>query len=194
MISLDILLVFIYSYFLGSIPFGLIITKIFLKQDIRKLGTGNIGTTNVLRTGKKSLAIATLLFDALKGYLSVIISLIYFNDLVFLSALICFIGHIFPIWLNFKGGKGVAVYLGIIMALSFPLGIIFSFSWILIAYIFRYSSVSSMVGALAVLLYSIILENYSLSLFLFITFITILFTHRENIRRLKNSEESKIKL
>ena len=194
MISLDILLVFIYSYFLGSIPFGLIITKIFLKQDIRKLGSGNIGTTNVLRTGKKSLAIATLLFDALKGYLSVIISLIYFNDLVFLSALICFIGHIFPIWLNFKGGKGVAVYLGIIMALSFPLGIIFSFSWILIAYIFRYSSVSSMVGALAVLLYSIILENYSLSLFLFITFITILFTHRENIRRLKNSEESKIKL
>ena len=129
MISLDILLVFIYSYFLGSIPFGLIITKIFLKQDIRKLGSGNIGTTNVLRTGKKSLAIATLLFDALKGYLSVIISLIYFNDLVFLSALICFIGHIFPIWLNFKGGKGVAVYLGIIMALSFPLGIIFSFSW-----------------------------------------------------------------
>ena len=194
MISLDILLVFIYSYFLGSIPFGLIITKIFLKQDIRKLGSGNIGTTNVLRTGKKSLAIATLLFDALKGYLSVIISLIYFNDLVFLSALICFIGHIFPIWLSFKGGKGVAVYLGIIMALSFPLGIIFSFSWILIAYIFRYSSVSSMVGALAVLLYSIILENYSLSLFLFITFIIILFTHRENIRRLKNSEESKIKL
>jgi acyl phosphate:glycerol-3-phosphate acyltransferase len=194
MISLDILLVFIYSYFLGSIPFGLIITKIFLKQDIRKLGSGNIGTTNVLRTGKKSLAIATLLFDALKGYLSVIISLIYFNDLVFLSALICFIGHIFPIWLSFKGGKGVAVYLGVIMALSFPLGIIFSFSWILITYIFRYSSVSSMVGALAVLLYSIILENYSLSLFLFITFIIILFTHRENIRRLKNSEESKIKL
>ena len=194
MINLDILLVFIYSYFLGSIPFGLIITQIFLKQDIRKLGSGNIGTTNVLRTGKKSLAIATLLFDALKGYLSVIISLIYFNDLVFLSALICFIGHIFPIWLSFKGGKGVAVYLGIIMALSFPLGIIFGFSWILIAYIFKYSSVSSIVGALAVLLYSVILENYSLSLFLFITFIIILFTHRENIRRLKNSKESKIKL
>ena len=194
MINLDILLVFIYSYFLGSIPFGLIITQIFLKQDIRKLGSGNIGTTNVLRTGKKSLAIATLLFDALKGYLSVIISLIYFNDLVFLSALICFIGHIFPIWLSFKGGKGVAVYLGIIMALSFPLGIIFGFSWILIAYIFKYSSVSSIIGALAVLLYSVILENYSLSLFLFITFIIILFTHRENIRRLKNSKESKIKL
>ena len=114
MINLDILLVFIYSYLIGSIPFGLIITKIFLKQDIRNIGSGNIGTTNVLRTGKKSLAIATLLFDASKGYASVIISLIYFNDLVFLSALICFIGHIFPIWLNFKGGKGVAVYLGII--------------------------------------------------------------------------------
>ena len=108
--NIDFLLVFFYSYLLGSIPFGLIIIKIFLRQDIRKVGSGNIGTTNVLRTGKKSLAIATLLLDALKGYASIIISLLYFTDLIFLSALICFIGHIFPIWLNFKGGKGVAVY------------------------------------------------------------------------------------
>ena len=194
MINLDILLVFIYSYLIGSIPFGLIITKIFLKQDIRDIGSGNIGTTNVLRTGKKSLAIATLLFDASKGYASVIISLIYFNDLVFLSALICFIAHIFPIWLKFKGGKGIAVYLGVIIALSFPLGIVFSFSWILTAYIFKYSSLSSMFGALLVLLYSVMLNNYPLSFFLFMIFIIILFTHRENIRRLKNSEESKIKL
>ena len=192
--SADILLVIIYSYFLGSIPFGLIITRIFLNQDIRKLGSGNIGTTNVLRTGKKSLAIATLIFDALKGYISVIISLIYFNDLVFLSALICFIGHIFPIWLNFKGGKGVAVYLGIIMALSFPLAIVFGVSWILIALIFKYSSLSSIIGVSTVLAYSIILNDYSLSFYLFINFIIILFTHRENIRKLKNSEETKIKL
>ena len=191
---MDFLLVFFYSYFLGSIPFGLIITKIFLKKDIRNIGSGNIGTTNVLRTGKKSLAVATLLLDALKGYASVVISLIYFNDLIFLSALICFIGHVFPIWLSFKGGKGVAVYLGIIISLSFPLGIVFGVSWLFIALIFKYSSLSSMVGALAVLLYSILLNDYSLSFFLFTIFIIILFTHRENIRKLKNSEESKIKL
>ena len=191
---MDFLLVFFYSYFLGSIPFGLIITKIFLKKDIRNIGSGNIGTTNVLRTGKKSLAIATILLDALKGYASVVISLIYFNDLIFLSALICFIGHVFPIWLSFRGGKGVAVYLGIIISLSFPLGIVFGVSWLFIALIFKYSSLSSMVGALAVLLYSILLNNYSLSFFLFTIFIIILFTHRENIRKLKNSEESKIKL
>jgi glycerol-3-phosphate acyltransferase PlsY len=191
---MDVLIVLLYSYFLGSIPFGLIITKIFLKQDIRKVGSGNIGTTNVLRTGKKSLAIATLVFDTLKGYFSVIISLIFFNDLIFLSALICFIGHIFPVWLNFKGGKGVAVYFGVILALSFTLGLIFAVAWIMIAFTFKYSSLSSILSALSVLTYSIILNNYSLSFFLFIIFIIILFTHRENIRRLKNSEETKIKL
>ena len=192
--NVEILLVFLYSYLLGSIPFGLIITKIFLKQDIRKIGSGNIGTTNVLRTGKKTLAIATLLLDIFKGYVSVIISIKYFNDLVFISALICFIGHIFPIWIKFKGGKGVAVYLGIILALSVPLGIIFVVSWLLVAIAFKYSSLSSIVGALTVLLYSIILNDYLLSFFLFIIFTTLLFTHKENIRKLKNSKERKIKL
>ena len=191
---MDILIVSVYSYILGSIPFGLIITKVFLNKDIRKVGSGNIGTTNVLRTGKKSLAIITLLLDALKGYASVIVSLIYFNDLVFLSALTCFIGHIFPVWLNFKGGKGVAVYLGIITALSFPLTAVFEICWIVLAFIFKYSSVSSIVGSLSVLLFSIISNNYSLSFFLFIIFIIILFTHRENIQRLKNSKENKINL
>jgi len=194
MINIDFLLVFFYSYFLGSIPFGLVIIKIFLKQDIRKIGSGNIGTTNVLRTGKKSLAIATLFLDAVKGYAAIMISQMYYTDLIFLSALVCFIGHIFPVWLNFKGGKGIAVYLGIIIALYFPLGIVFGISWIFIAFIFKYSSLSSMIGALAVLIYSIILNNNSLSFFLFIIFIIILFTHKENIRRLKNSKETKIKL
>ena len=194
MINMDILLVFLYSYFLGSIPFGLIITKIFLKKDIRSLGSGNIGTTNVLRTGKKFLAIVTLILDTSKGYASVIISQIYFNDLVFISSLICFIGHVFPIWLYFKGGKGVAVYLGIIIALSFPLAIVFGVTWLFAAFIFKYSSLSSILGSLAVLLYSFIYNNNALIFFLFITFILILFTHRGNIRRLKNSDESKIKL
>ena len=192
--NLEIILVLIYSYFLGSIPFGLIITKVFLRKDIRKVGSGNIGTTNVLRTGKKSLAIATLIFDILKGYVSVIITLKYFNDLVYFSALICFIGHIFPVWLKFKGGKGVATYLGILLALSFKFGIIFGLTWLLISFIFKYSSLSSMIGALIVFVYSMFLDNITLSIFLFITFIIILYTHRENIVRLKDSSETKIKL
>ena len=192
--NLEIIIVLLYSYFLGSIPFGLIITKIFLNKDIRDVGSGNIGTTNVLRTGKKSLAIATLIFDILKGYLSVIITLKYFNDLIYFSALICLIGHIFPVWLKFKGGKGVATYLGIILALSFKFGIIFAVTWLLISFIFKYSSLASMTGALTVFIYSIILDNNALSIFLFITFIIILYTHRENIIRLKDSKETKIKL
>ena len=192
--NLEIILVLFYSYFLGSIPFGLIITKIFLNQDIRDVGSGNIGTTNVLRTGKKSLAIATLIFDILKGYVSVLITLKYFNDLIYFSALICFIGHIFPVWLKFKGGKGVATYLGIILALSFKFGIIFGITWLLISFIFKYSSLASMVGALTVFAYSIILDNNMLNIFLFIAFIIILYTHRENIVRLKDSKETKIKL
>jgi len=192
--NLEIILVLFYSYFLGSIPFGLIITKVFLRKDIRKVGSGNIGTTNVLRTGKKSLAIATLIFDILKGYVSVIITLKYFNDLIYYSALICFIGHIFSVWLKFKGGKGVATYLGIIFALSFKFGIIFGITWLLISFIFKYSSLSSMIGALIVFVYSMFLDNITLSIFLFITFIIILYTHRENIVRLKDSKETKIKL
>ncbi len=192
--NLEIIVVLLYSYFLGSIPFGLIITKIFLNQDIRNVGSGNIGTTNVLRTGKKSLAIATLIFDILKGYVSVVITLKYFNDLIYFSALICFIAHIFPVWLKFKGGKGVATYLGIILALSFKFGIIFAGTWLLISFIFKYSSLASMIGALIVFAYSIILNNNTLSIFLFITFIIILYTHRENIIRLKDSKETKIKL
>ena len=192
--NLELILVSFYSYFLGSIPFGLLITKIFLKKDIRTVGSGNIGTTNVLRTGNKSLAFATLIFDVLKGYFSVLITLKFFNDLIYFSALICFIGHIFPVWLKFKGGKGVATYLGIIIALSFEFGIIFCIVWLLISFIFRYSSLASMVGGLVVFTYSIILDNATLSIFLFIIFIIILYTHRENIVRLKDSKETKIKL
>ena len=192
--NLEIIIVLFYSYFLGSIPFGLIITKIFLNQDIRNVGSGNIGTTNVLRTGNKSLAIATLIFDILKGYVSVVVTLKYFNDLIYFSALICFIGHIFPVWLKFKGGKGVATYLGIILALSFKFGIIFGITWLIISFIFKYSSLASMIGALIIFAYSTILDNTTLSVFLFIIFIIILYTHRENIVRLKDSKETKIKL
>ena len=190
----DIIYVFVYSYLLGSIPFGLIITKIFLGKDIRKVGSGNIGTTNVLRTGKKSLAAATLLFDVLKGYFSILITYNYFNDLIYLSALICFIGHIFPIWLKFKGGKGVATYLGVILGISLNLGIVFGVTWIVIALIFRYSSLSSILGSMSVWIYSIYFTNEIQSYFLFFLFVIIFFTHKENIIRLKNSKETKIKI
>ena len=191
--DINLIIVAVYSYLLGSIPFGLVLTKIFLKKDIRKIGSGNIGTTNVLRTGKKSLAIATLLLDVLKGYFSIIITFTYFENLISYSALICFIGHIFSVWLKFKGGKGVATYLGVILALSFKFFLIFGISWLVLSFLFRYASLSSIISSLIVFVYSyFFINNFSLILFIF--FVIIIYTHRENIVRLKNSEESKIKL
>ena len=192
--DINLIIVASYSYLLGSIPFGLILTKLFLKKDIRDVGSGNIGTTNVLRTGKKSLAAATLLLDLLKGYLSVVITYHFFEDLISYSALLCFVGHIFPIWLKFKGGKGVATYLGVILALSYKFFLIFGISWLILTFLFRFASLSSIVSTLIIFLYSYFFENNNFSLILFIFFIIILYTHRENIVRLKNSSENKIKL
>jgi len=192
--DINLIIVTIYSYLLGSIPFGLILTKLFLKKDIRDVGSGNIGTTNVLRTGKKSLAAATLLLDLLKGYLSVVITFHYFEDLISYSALLCFVGHIFPIWLKFKGGKGVATYLGVILALSYKFFLIFGIVWLVLTFLFRFASLSSIFSTLIIFLYSYFFENNNFSLILFIFFIIILYTHRENIVRLKNSSENKIKL
>ena len=191
--DINLIIVAVYSYLLGSIPFGLILTKIFLKKDIRDIGSGNIGTTNVLRTGNKSLAAATLVLDLLKGYFSIIITFTYFENLISYSALICFIGHIFPVWLKFKGGKGVATYLGVVLALSYKFFLIFGISWLILSFLFRYASLSSIISSLIVFVCSYFFNN-NFSLILFIFFIIILYTHRENIVRLKNSEESKIKL
>ena len=191
--DINLIIVAVYSYLLGSIPFGLVLTKIFLKKDIREIGSGNIGTTNVLRTGKKSLAVTTLMLALLKGYFSIIITVTYFENLISYSALICFIGHIFPVWLKFKGGKGVATYLGIILALSYKFFLIFGITWLVLSFLFRYASLSSIISSLIVFVYSyFFINNFSLILFIF--FVIIVYTHRENIVRLKNSEESKIKL
>ena len=191
--DINLIIVAVYSYLLGSIPFGLVLTKIFLKKDIREIGSGNIGTTNVLRTGKKSLAVATLVLDLCKGYFSIAITFIYFDNLISYSALICFIGHIFPVWLKFKGGKGVATYLGVILALSYKFFLIFGITWLVLSFLFRYASLSSIISSLIVFIYSyFFINNFSLILFIF--FVIIIYTHRENIVRLKNSEESKIKL
>ena len=211
---MEILLVSSLSYLSGSIPFGLILTKIFSNKDVRKIGSGNIGATNVLRTGNKFLASLTLLLDMAKGYLPVILTLQYFPELFQISCLLAFLGHVFPIWLKFNGGKGVATYLGILFALSYGLGFLFIFTWIMVTLIFKYSSVSSMFASMTIFVVSLFRE-IALSIFyvtlemqseinsnnskgmtfiLFIFFILILFTHRKNISNLKNKNEHKIKL
>jgi len=192
-VNLDLTTVFIYSYILGSIPFGLLITKFFLKEDIRDVGSGNIGATNVLRTGKKILAALTLFLDISKGFVSVYFTSKYFSELIYLSGLICFLGHVFPVWLKFKGGKGIATYLGVVLALSFKLTLVFGVSWLVILYATRYSSLSSIIGSLNVFLFAFLSSSISFD-FLYFTFLMIIiFTHRENILRLKNKTEDKIK-
>jgi len=209
---MDIIIVILFSYLSGSIPFGLILTKIFGDQDIRNIGSGNIGATNVLRTGNKFLAALTLALDILKGFIPVIITQQYFPGLIQLSCLLAFLGHIFPVWLKFKGGKGVATYLGILLALSIQLGLLFMFTWLAVSLIFKYSSVSSMFASLTVFVIHTMREiagpifkrmsdqtfqtheTASLSLLLFIFFILIIFTHKKNISNLINGAEQKIKL
>ena len=203
---MDIILVVFFSYICGTIPFGLILTKIFTGKDIRKIGSGNIGATNVLRTGNKYLALATLLLDVLKGYAPVIITRYFFPEFIQISALLVFLGHVFPFWLKFKGGKGVATYLGILIALSYGLGALFIFTWLVVSLIFKYSSLSSIFASLTVLVVTLFRENavktidpnfvfdYDVKLILFIIFILIIFTHKKNIYNLKNGTEKKIKI
>ena len=192
--TFEIFLVFLLSYISGSIPFGLILSKFFLNKDIRKIGSKNIGATNVLRAGNKYIAALTLLLDIFKGVVPIVITNYYFPNLIYLSGLMAFLGHIFPVWLKFKGGKGIATYLGIIFALSLKLGLFFCVSWILIAFITKYSSLSSIVSTLIIFLISFLENNFELNSFLFIAFVIILYTHRQNIVRLKNKTEDKIKL
>ena len=192
--TIELFITFLISYFSGSIPFGLILTKIFLNKDIRKIGSKNIGATNVLRTGNKFMAGITLLLDIIKGAVPIFVTSNYFPELIFLSALAAFLGHIFPIWLKFKGGKGVATYLGAIFALSLNLGIIFCVSWIFMSILTKYSSLSSILSALVIFLFSFLTKDFELSSYLFVTFVIILYTHRDNIVRIKNKNEDKIKL
>jgi glycerol-3-phosphate acyltransferase PlsY len=193
-VSLEILYLSFYSYFLGSIPFGLIITKFFLNKDLRDVGSGNIGATNVLRAGKKFLGALTLFLDILKSYIAITITYKYFTDYIYLSALLCFLGHIFPIWLNFKGGKGIAVFLGALFAMSINYGIIFAVCWTIILYFTKYSSVSSLVSTGIIFFYSIYLNNSSENIFFFVILVITIYTHRENIVRLKNKTENKTNL
>ena len=192
--TIEIILIFSLSYLSGSIPFGLILAKFFLNKDLRKIGSKNIGATNVLRTGNKLIAGLTLIFDITKGVIPVLFTKEYFTDLVYLSSLAAFLGHIFPVWLKFKGGKGVATYLGILFVLSLNLSFIFCISWIIISLVTKYSSLSSIMSALIIFIFSFLNNNFELTSYLFITFIIILYTHRQNIVRIKNKSEDKIKL
>ena len=203
---MDIILVFLFSYISGSIPFGYLVTKIFGKIDVRNIGSGNIGATNVLRTGNKFLALITLILDILKGFVPVFISAKYFPELIELSCILAFLGHLFPIWLKFKGGKGVATYVGILAALSLQLFFLFAFTWLVISLIFKYSSVSSLFASMTVFVVNFIKETFINSTeflsstdiidskILFIFFILIIFTHRKNISNLKNKNEKKIRI
>ena len=184
----------IISYLMGSIPFGFILTKIFLKKDIRDIGSGNIGATNALRTGNKLIGYATLILDISKAIIPVIYVKINFPELIFIASLCAFLGHVFPIWLKFKGGKGVATYVGILFSINILLGTIFIISWIVIFVLTKYSSLSSIIGAISIPLYLLLNGQSNNVIFFIIMFVLIFFTHRENIKRLKNKEESKTKI
>ncbi len=191
---MNYLVVGIASYLMGSVPFGLILTKIFLKKDIREIGSGNIGATNALRTGNKFIGYSTLILDIAKAIIPVIYVKINYPDLIYIASLCAFLGHVFPIWLKFKGGKGVATYVGILFSINIILGLIFVVSWGIIFLMFRYSSLSSIIGSLSVPIYIVITGQINDAIFFSIMFILIFFTHRENIKRLKNKEESKTKI
>jgi len=190
---MDIFIVGLYSYFLGSIPFGLIYAKLAGLGDVRNIGSGNIGATNVLRTGNKKVAALTLLCDIAKGSLAVFITLNFFPKLILLSSVVVYLGHIFPVWLKFKGGKGVATFIGAIAILNYVLCLIFLISWAIVAKIFKISSLSAIVAFLITFVATIFL--YENDLILVMSFFTVfsIFTHRENIKKIISGEESKIK-
>ena len=191
---MDIFLIGIISYLMGSVPFGFILTKIFLKKDIREIGSGNIGATNALRTGNKAIGYSTLVLDIFKAVAPVIYVKVFYQDFLYIASLCAFLGHVFPIWLKFKGGKGVATYVGILFAINIYFGIIFTISWFITFFISKYSSLSSLVGAASVPIYLLVLNQFDQGIFFTIMFVLIFFTHRENIKRLKNKEETKTKI
>ena len=191
---MDIFLIGIISYLMGSIPFGFILTKIFLKKDIREIGSGNIGATNALRTGNKSLGYATLALDILKAIVPVLYIKFNFNEFLYITSLCVFLGHVFPIWLKFKGGKGVATYVGILFAINIYFSLIFIITWLITFALSKFSSLSSLIASISVPIYLLILSQLDQVIFFTIMFVLIFFTHRENIKRLKNKEETKTKI
>jgi glycerol-3-phosphate acyltransferase PlsY len=192
-VALAIILSSVFGYLIGSIPFGLMLTRAAGGPDIRDIGSGNIGATNVLRTGRKGLAAATLLCDMLKGTLAVMVTTCFAGDNAALAAgLAAFLGHLFPVWLKFKGGKGVAVYIGILLGLYWPAAFIFGVVWGVVAWFSRYSSLSALIAsALTPLGLWVMGQPDVAALFLLLTIATWIM-HRANITRLLNGSEGKI--
>jgi acyl phosphate:glycerol-3-phosphate acyltransferase len=192
MIGIDVLAVVI-GYLLGSIPFGLILTRIAGTADLRTIGSGNIGATNVLRTGHKGLAAATLICDMLKGTLAVIVGGSFGGpNAAMLAAAAAFLGHLFPVWLNFKGGKGVAVYIGVLLGLFWPAALVFGVIWIATAFITRYSSLSALVASFIIPIFLWWFATYNLAALFAVLTMLLWFMHRENIKRLQAGTEGKI--
>lgn len=190
---MNIFLVILFAYLIGSIPFGIIISKIMGLGNLRNIGSGNIGATNVLRTGNKLAAILTLIFDLLKGAIAVIITYYIFNDTTAqIAALSSFLGHCFPIWLKFKGGKGVATFIGISLALYWPAGILICLTWILTAFLSRISSLSALISSLSSILWVWILGVPSAVFVMTVLTILIWYRHIENIKRIIKNTEPKI--
>ena len=190
---MDYIVTALISYLFGSIPFGYLFTKILLKKDIRSVGSGNIGATNVLRTGNKSLGYLTLILDIAKAVVPVIYIKLNYPDLVYISALCAFLGHLFPIWLKFKGGKGVATFVGILISINIYYALVFGTIWILTFLISKYSSLSSLFASISIPIYLAIIDQGNI-IFFIIMFVLIFYTHRENIKRLINKEETKSKI
>ena len=190
---MDYIITALVSYLFGSIPFGYLFTKILLKKDIRNVGSGNIGATNVLRTGNKSLGYLTLVLDIAKAVVPVIYIKFNYPDLVYISALCAFLGHLFPVWLKFKGGKGVATFVGILISINIYYALVFGTIWILTFLISKYSSLSSLFASISIPIYLAIIDQGNI-IFFIIMFVLIFYTHRENIKRLINKEESKSKI
>lgn len=182
----------VFGYFCGSIPFGLILTKIFRAGDLRSIGSGNIGATNVLRTGRKDLAAATLLFDALKGAVAVLLAARFGPAAAGAAGLGAFLGHIYPVWLKFRGGKGVATFLGVLVALDWRAALVFAVVWLAVAFATRYSSLSALVGSLAAGLALFVLGRPALGDLVVLIICILWWKHRDNIRRLRAGTESRI--
>jgi glycerol-3-phosphate acyltransferase PlsY len=181
-----------FGYLLGSIPFGVLLTRFAGTADIRAIGSGNIGATNVLRTGHKGLAAATLLGDALKGTLAVLIAALYGRDLALAAALGAFLGHLYPVWLKFQGGKGVATYIGILLALAGPVGLAFCLIWLVVAALTRYSSLSGLLASAASPLALWMLGDRPAALLMALLTVLLWIKHRSNLARLVNGSEGKI--
>ncbi|PBB87051.1 MULTISPECIES: glycerol-3-phosphate 1-O-acyltransferase PlsY [unclassified Mesorhizobium] len=182
----------LFGYLLGSIPFGLLITRAAGLGDVRKIGSGNIGATNVLRTGNKGLAAATLLLDALKGTAAVLIAGHFGLEFALWAGFGAFLGHLFPVWLGFKGGKGVATYLGVLVGLAWQGALIFAVIWLAVAFLFRYSSLAALVAAVIVPIALYLISTPQIAGLLAAMSLIVIVKHRANISRLLAGSEGKI--